>query len=195
MAETPATRRHFLRTGALVAAVLAVVLVAAACVPPKPPPPPSRTFTFSNNEFVTFDPPDDHPRCSGSDEWSGVAFRMSFSKLGKGDVTILACIDRINNFNPPFNVDLRDGLVTIVFGGRVLSGTGSGRVFLVPITPIPPTGSREATHLDIEFTGGTGALAGATGVATYDRLQDFLPPPLHLPTTNTFSGSITVPGA
>jgi hypothetical protein len=179
-----------LRTGALVAAVLAVILVAAACVPPKPPPPPSRTFTFDNGQFVTFRPSEGHPRCSGGDLF-GVAFRMSSSELGEGDVTILACHDRINNYNPPFNIDLIDGLVTIVFGRGVVSGTGSGRVFLEFFPPFPLSVNREVTHLDIEFTGGTGALAGATGVATFDRLTAL--PLLQLPETTRFAGSITVP--
>jgi hypothetical protein len=202
MAETPATRRHFLRTGALAAGTVwaapTIESLRVLQAPGSPPPSSttttttSRTFTFSNNEFVTFVPTEGHPRCSGGDLF-GVAFRISSSELGEGDVTILACHDRINNYNPPFNIDLIDGLVTIVFGSGVLTGTGSGRIFLEFFPPFPLSANREVTHLDIEFTGGTGALAGATGVATFDRRTAF--PPLNLPATTQFSGSITVPGA
>jgi hypothetical protein len=195
MAETP-TRRHFLRTGALAAgtvwAVPTIESVRVLQAPGSPPPSssttttPSRTIAFDNSEFVTFVPPENHPRCSDAFK---VAFRMPFSDLGEGEVTILACI---LIFNPPDPEPLGDGLVTIVFASGTLSGTGSGAVSFDIPSPLPGS-FRATTHLDIEFTEGTGVLAGATGVASYDRVETFLPPPLGSFTTNRFAGSITVP--
>jgi hypothetical protein len=196
MAETP-TRRHFVRTGALAAGTVwaapTIQSVRVLQTPGSPPPSststtttPSRTIAFDNTQFVTVVPTEDHPRCSDAFK---VAFSMPFSELGEGNVTILACIV---NFFPPEPSDLDDGLVTIVFGNGVLSGTGIGSViFERIIVPFPVF--RTTTHLDIEFTEGTGALAGATGIATYDRVEARFPPVGQ--TTNRFAGSITVPGA
>ncbi len=120
-----------------------------------------------------------------------MGFRASFAELGDGDVTILACNV---NFNPPEPWLLGDGLVTAVLGSGVLSGIASGSVVPDRVFPPPqPPLFRFFTHLDIEFTGGTGALAGATGTATYDRIED--PNPFGTPiTSNRFAGSVTVPG-
>jgi hypothetical protein len=199
VAETPATRRHFLRTGALAAGtvwaaptVRSVRVLQAPGTPPSSSSTststPSTTFTFEDSGFEETVPPEQHPRCTSSAVFR-VQFRADFVELGEGEVTILACTVIVTGTE----AELRDGLVTVVLAAGALSGTGSGFIFLERLpTPLPEF--RVFTQLDIEFTGGTGAFIGATGNATYGRVEDPFPLPTGT-TTNRFAGSITVPGA